>query len=98
MFVVANKLQVLDELEEREQKRLEEERKRKRRLEEMRAGEVKELNLLELASSDWDKAQKIRRFTDCMEIKIAELDEGAQKGKTTKLVEGPETRPIGLIP
>ncbi|GEM_PF-1397694 len=81
MFVVANKLQVLDELEDREQKRLEEERIRKHRLEEMRAGELKELNLLEQASANWDKAQKIRRFTDCMESKIAELDEGAKKEK-----------------
>jgi len=74
MFVVANKLQAMDELEEKEERRKEEERERQRRLEKMRAGELQELKMLEQTSIDWEIAQKIRSFVDCMEHKLAELD------------------------
>lgn len=81
IFVVANKLQALDELEKRKERRKEEERERQRRLEKMRAGELQELKLLEQASTDWDKAQKIRSFADCMERKLAELEDIEEQEK-----------------
>lgn len=84
MFVVANKLQAMDELEKRRERRREEERERQRRLEKMRAGELQELKLLEQASFDWDKAQKIRSFADCLERKLAELDDLDKQEKLLK--------------
>jgi hypothetical protein len=84
MFVVANKLRAADELKEREEKRQWEERERQRRLEQMRKGELEEVRLLEQAASDWDKAEKIRRFADCMERKIAEV---ANEEKREKLLK-----------
>jgi len=84
MFVVANKLQAADELKEREEKREWEERERQRRLEQMKKGELEEVRLLEQAASDWDKAQKIRRFADCMERKIAEVADEKKREKLLK--------------
>ncbi len=84
IFVVANKLQAMDELEKRKERRQEEERERQRRLEKMRTGELHELKLLEQASFDWDKAQKIRSFADCMERKLAELDDLEKQEKFGK--------------
>ena len=84
MFVVANKLQTIDELEGREERRQEEERERQRRLEKMRAGELQEIKLLEQASFNWDKAQKIRSFADCMERKLAEFDDLEKQEKLGK--------------
>lgn len=81
MFVVANRLLVADQLEERAEKRKREEQERLRRLEKMRKGELEELKLLEQVSSDWDKAQKIRGFTDYMEMKIAEVTDRDQRRK-----------------
>ena len=48
------------------------------------AGELQELKLLEQASYDWDKAQKIRNFADCMERKIAALDDLEKQEKLWK--------------
>ncbi|MCQ1530071.1 hypothetical protein [Lutispora saccharofermentans] len=73
MFVVANKHLSIDELKEREEKRERDERERQRRLEQMRKGELEEIKLLEQAASDWDKAEKIRRFVDCMERQINDV-------------------------
>ncbi|AYO29948.1 MAG: hypothetical protein PWR06_2215 [Thermoanaerobacteraceae bacterium] len=84
MFVVANKLRAIDELKEREEKRQWEEHERQRRLEQMRKGELEDVRLLEQAASDWDKAEKIRRFADCMERKIAEV---ANEEKREKLLK-----------
>jgi hypothetical protein len=81
MFVVANQFRCLNSLDEREYERQKEEKERQRRLEEIRNGELAEVKLLEQAASDWDKAEKIRRFTDAMERKIAEVD-GAGKKET----------------
>ncbi len=81
LFIVANKLQVMDELEKRQEKRQEEEEQRQRRFEKMRTGELEELKLLEQASSDWERAEKIRRFTDCMEDKILKLHDDLEKQK-----------------
>ncbi|WP_319403934.1 hypothetical protein [uncultured Anaeromusa sp.] len=84
MFVVANKLQVMDELEKREERRKEEERERQRRLKKMREGELEEVKLLTQASKDWAKAQKIRSFADSMECKITELDDQEKQEKLRK--------------
>lgn len=81
MFVVANKLQVMDELMERKEQRREAVRERQRRLEAMRAGELQELKSLEQAASDWDKARKIRSFADFMEEKIAGLNDPEKQEK-----------------
>ncbi|MPN12102.1 hypothetical protein SDC9_159414 [bioreactor metagenome] len=73
MFVVANKHLTIDELKEREEKREWEERERQRHLEQMRKGELEALRLLEQAATDWEKAEKIRRFADCMKRQIREV-------------------------
>jgi hypothetical protein len=86
MFVVTSKLQAEDELQDRKQKRIREERERQRRLEQMRKGELDEVKLLEQAASDWEKSQKIRRFADCVESKIAGLGDAAKKDKLFKWV------------
>lgn len=84
MFVVANRLRTADELKDREEKREWEERERQRRLEQMRKGELEEVKLLEQAASDWDKAQRIRRFADCMELKIVEVIDAEKREKLLK--------------
>lgn len=60
-------------MKEREEKREWEEHKRQQRLEQMRKGELEEIKLLEQAASDWDKAEKIGRFTDSMKTKIKDV-------------------------
>lgn len=84
IFLVADKLRAIDELKEREEKRELEEYERQRRLEQMRKGELEEVRLLEQVSSDWDKAEKIRRFADCMERKIAEVSNEEKREKLLK--------------
>lgn len=79
MFIVANQFRCIDILDEREYQRREQEKKRQRQLEEIRNGELAEVKLLELAVSDWDKAEKIRRFTDAMELKIAEMNDAGRR-------------------
>jgi len=79
MFVVSSKVTALYEMGKREEKREEEEQKRQRRLKKMREGELEELKLLEHAASDWNKAQKIRRFTDCMEMKINDVTDAKKR-------------------
>lgn len=87
MCIVANKLHASDELADRVQKRKWEEEKRQRRLEQMRKGELEELKLLELAASDWEKSQKIRRFADAIELRIAEIEDSGKKEKLLKWVK-----------
>lgn len=81
MFVVANQFRCLDILYERKCKKQQEEKKRQERLEQMRNGELAEVKLLEQAVSDWDKAEKIRRFADAMEQKIIEVNDENKKDK-----------------
>jgi hypothetical protein len=81
MFVIANKLRCLDILDERKYKKQQEERKRQERLEQMRKGELAEIRQLEQVASDWDKAEKIRRFTDAMERKIIDVSDEAENKK-----------------
>lgn len=84
MFVVANKHLAIDELKEREEKREWEERERQRRLEKMRKGELEEIKLLEQAASDWDKAEKIRKFADCMERQINDISSAEKREMLSK--------------
>lgn len=81
MFVVANRLLAVDELKDREEKRKWEERQRQQRLEKMRKGELEEIRFLQQAASDWDIAERIRRFANTMELKIAEVQDEAEKEK-----------------
>lgn len=50
----------------------------------MRKGELEEVKLLEQAASDWDKAQRIRRFADCMELIIVEVTDAEKREKLLK--------------
>jgi len=84
MFVAANKHRAIDELKEREEKREREERERQRRLEQMRKGELEEIKLLEQAATDWDKAEKIRRFADCMEKQINDVSDAEKREMLSK--------------
>jgi hypothetical protein len=81
MFLVANKLRIADIIDEREEERRWEEEERQRRLEQMRKGELEEVELLVNAASDWGKAEKIRRFANCMEQKVAEINDESKKKK-----------------
>ncbi|MBE6034129.1 MAG: hypothetical protein E7222_05445 [Clostridiales bacterium] len=87
MFVVANKHLIADELKEREEKRELEERERQRRLERMRKGELEEIRLLEQAATDWEKAEKIRKFADCMERQVSEVPNKETRMKLFKWLE-----------
>lgn len=98
MFVVANKLMAADEQKGRDEKRKWEERERQRILEKMRKGELEEVKLLEQAVSDWDKAQKIRSFADCMELKIFEISDEEKKEKLIKWVEWARNKADWLDP
>ena len=70
-------------MDERKYKKQQEERKRQERLEQMRKGELAEIRQLEQVASDWDKAEKIRKFADAMERKISE---GGDENTQSKLV------------
>ena len=81
MFVIANKRGGLEELRRREEKRAWDERERQQRLEQMRKGQLEQLRLLEQNSSDWYKAEQIRRFANCLECKINEVTNEEKRGK-----------------
>jgi hypothetical protein len=84
IFQVANNQLAEEKLIERMDKRRIEEEKRQRRLEQIRKGEAVEIKLLQQAASDWDMAQKVRAFTDCMEIKIGEVTDANKRSKLEK--------------
>ncbi|HNX29454.1 MAG TPA: helix-turn-helix domain-containing protein [Syntrophomonadaceae bacterium] len=71
---------------------------RKWKLEMMRRGEIKELKLLEEAASDWDRAQKIRRFTDDMAVKINEISDEQKRQKLAQWVKWAEDKADWLDP
>lgn len=98
MFVIANKFRVIDELEDRKLNRKLEEEERQRRLERMRKGELEEVKLLEQVVSDWDKAQKIRMFTDCMEKALIEVTDEVKKEKLLKWLEWARNKADWLDP
>jgi hypothetical protein len=81
MFVIANKRLGLGELKRRKEQRAWDERQRQWRLEEMRKGQLGQLRLLEQNSSDWFKAEQIRRFADCLEGKINEVTNEEKREK-----------------
>jgi hypothetical protein len=81
MFVIANKRRGLEELRRREERRVWDERERQLRLEQMRKGQLEQLRLLEQKSSDWYKAEQIRRFADCLESKIKEVTNEEKREK-----------------
>ena len=87
MFVIANHLNVLSELEHRESERKWAEEQRKWRLEEMRKGELKEIKDLELAASDWEKAERIRKFADAVELRIEDVEDGEVKEELFKWLQ-----------
>jgi hypothetical protein len=81
MFIIANKRRGLEEIRRREEKRVWDEQKRKWRLEQMRNGQLEQVKLLEQSSSDWSKAEQIRRFADCLEGKINEVTNEEKREK-----------------
>jgi hypothetical protein len=81
MFVVGNRVMASRELDKRQEKREEEERKRKRLLEDMRKDELEAIGILEQASKDWEKAQRIRKFAECMETKIKNVADDEKREK-----------------
>lgn len=86
LFVAGNKMIAEWHLSYRALEREIEESDRKWKLEKMRRGEIQELELLEQAASDWDKAQRIRSFTEEMTIKIKEVDNEEKRNKLTQWV------------
>jgi hypothetical protein len=98
MFVIANKILVEEKLSERELNKRIEEHDRQRRLEQMRNGELEEVKLLEQAVSDWDKAQKIRMFTDCMEKVLNEVTDEVKREKIIKWIDWSRNKADWLDP
>jgi hypothetical protein len=47
----------------------------------MRNGQLEQVRLLEQKSSDWYKAEQIRRFADCLEGKINEVTNEEKRDK-----------------
>ena len=68
--------------EEREAERLrwEKEQLIRQQMEEKRE-ELKQFELLEQYAANWDKADKIRRFADSIELKLAEIESEDEKEK-----------------
>ncbi|ADL50594.1 hypothetical protein [Clostridium cellulovorans] len=87
MFVIANRSSAIEELNNRRCKREEEEKERQRRLEQMRNGELKDIELLEQAALDWNKAEKIRRFINCMEKSLDKVNDEIEKAKIEKWID-----------
>jgi len=98
MFVIANRFMATDELDDRERDRNRAEKERQGRLEQMRKGELEEVKLLEQAASDWDKAQKIRRFADCMELQIVEVTDPDKREKLLKWLKWARNKADWLDP
>lgn len=67
LFVTSNKLDILEEIADREFNRRWEEEKRQRHLEEMKKAELEKVSKLEEIIDDWAKAQKMREFADSLE-------------------------------
>lgn len=70
LFAMSNKLDILEEIADREFNRRLEEEKRQRILEEMKKAELERISKLESMIDDWDKAQKMREFADSLEKNI----------------------------
>ncbi|WP_102398913.1 hypothetical protein [Haloimpatiens massiliensis] len=70
LFAISNKLDILEELADREFNRRWEEEKRERCLEEMKKAELVKIAGLEDMIADWDKARKMREFADRLEKNI----------------------------
>lgn len=68
LFVTANRIQRLVELEKREQNRKLDEEKRLQRLEKIRKDETEKIMNLLKVISDWDNANKIRKFVEHIEM------------------------------
>lgn len=98
MFVVANKFRAINELEDRKLHRRLEEEERQCRLEKMRKGELEEVKLLEQVVSDWDKAQKIRAFTNCMGKLLDEIVDEEKKEKLGQWLEWARNKADWLDP
>ncbi len=81
MFVTANKLLITEELEEREERRKKLEIERQQHLEKLRNGELADVKVLTQAASDWDKAQKIRRFIHKLESQICSINDADKRMK-----------------
>jgi len=81
MIVVAEQLYIQDIIKEREEERAEQEKRRLRNLEKMREGQLEEIKLLERASLDWEKANKIRSFIIAFEQNIDTLPNDYKKSK-----------------
>lgn len=79
MFVAANKMLAETHLAYRKLDREWEEQDRQRHLEQMRKGELEDTKLLEQAAMDWDKAQRIRLFTDAFACRIADIKDTEKK-------------------
>ena len=87
LFVIANNFFAEYKMEERSDQREQEERDRQRRLEKMRNGELEEIKHLNQAVVDWDKARKIREFTDDMELKVQGISDISKREKLLNWVK-----------
>lgn len=86
LFVIDNKLSVMEEIRSRELEKRWEEEKRQQHLENMRKEELEKVLNLERIVSDWDTAQKIRCFSDSLEKKMTELVDEFEKEKIKQCV------------
>ena len=87
IFVSANNIYGLDILKDREEKRKRDEELRLKRLEEMRRGELEEIKVLEQVSLDWEKAERMRRFIQQMELKANNMKDIGEQERTLEWIE-----------
>lgn len=98
IFVVGNRLFAEYKLEELIEERKWEEQKRKRKLEQLRNDELEEVKELTQAISDWNKASKIRKFTDEFVAKVRNLKGEDQKERLLKWIQWARDKADWVVP
>lgn len=98
MTVTAEQIYARDIVKERETERAEQERQRIRYLEKMRQGQLEEIKLLEQASTDWHRAEKIRAFVAALEESITMFPENEKKAKYVEWIEWAKSKADWIDP
>jgi hypothetical protein len=86
IFIVANKLLAMDKLIKLEKKRQEEVERRKKLLEKARKGELEEFKELLQLATDWENANKIRKFLCAVEEKSQEMADTEEKERINQWI------------
>jgi hypothetical protein len=87
IFIVANKLLAMDKLTELEKQRQEKNERRKKLLEKARKGELEELKELYQLATDWENANKIRKFMIAVENKAEDIVDITEKDQISEWIQ-----------